>query len=144
MNFSSKNPENFPVDVPLVKKLLTHLMVRNEIDPVKRFEFKTIFEKNIESLNMAPEGHLGYILSRVAKDSEKGLLSPFETGLMFGVTMTLSARSANGKGMLKQIIQGIEDQQEADRLEKEKNGTESQPKPESGDSCNPSQSSSEV
>lgn len=142
MNFSSKNPDSFPVDVPLVKKLMTQMMLRNEVDPVKAFEFKLIFEKNMESLNMAPEGHLGFIMSRMAKDSDDGLLSPFETGMMFGITMTLSARSANGKAMLKQIIKGIEDQQEANLKEKQK-GTESL-NSESGDSCQLQQSSSEA
>lgn len=120
MNFSSKNPEKFPVEVPLVKKLLIRLMTRNEADTTKAWSDRQALAKNMESLNMSPEAHLIYIMSAMEKMTISGALPTFETGLFFGVAMTLSARSANGKKMLNQMLGDIEKQQDKQMTDDEK------------------------
>lgn len=76
-------------------------------------------DKNLESLNFAPEAHLGATMEIMDKSIQAGQMPGFEAGLMFGVTMTLAARSVNGKLMLKKMLADIELQQETDP-EKEK------------------------
>lgn len=120
MNFSSKNPKDFPVDVPLVKNILIRLMTRNEADKSKAFTDRLSLMKNFESVNMSPEAHLAAIMGMMEKMTIAGKEPVFETGLVFGVVLTLAARSANGKMMLKKMLIDIERQQDGQLTDEEK------------------------
>lgn len=120
MNIQSKRPDNFPVEVPLVKKIMIRLMSRNEADHGKAFTLRQTLAKNFESLNMAPEAHLGLMMEGMQTAAINGREATFEMGLLFGVALTLSSRSVNGKGMLKAMLRDIEKQQDGNLTQAEK------------------------
>ena len=111
-NIQSSNPTKLPVKTELVKQLLVRVMTRNEPDNAKRMLDRQTLMKNLETLNHSPEAHLGFVMEVMNNQAVKKQPPVFETGLMFGVALTLSARNANGILMLKKMLKDIEIQQE--------------------------------
>lgn len=110
MNIQSKSPALFPVDVPLVKELVTLLMVRNQPDPVKRALDKQTLTNNLETLNINPEHHLAFVMQVMDRAVQEKRPPSFDAGLMMGVCIALSARGTNGKLVLRRMAADIRKQ----------------------------------
>lgn len=97
----------------LIKKLLLRLMTRNELDRTKAMLDRAQLDKNLFALGTEPEKHLVFVLRVMDKLREQEKEPGFETGLMFGVTMTLASMKPEGRIMLERMLADIEKQQEA-------------------------------
>ena len=102
-------------DFLLLKKLLIRVLTRNEPSPGKAFNDRLALEKNFLTLNQNPEGHLAYVLSVLDKLAATNQAPAFETGIMMGVTMALSAGTEDGRVVLAKILRDIEAQQDVVR-----------------------------
>ena len=99
-------------DLGLLKSLLIRLMTRNEEDRTKAMLDRAQLEKNLLTLGAQPEAHLGGVMQIIARGQENGHAPGFEAGLMFGVTLALSAASEAGRVMLHKMLADIQKQQE--------------------------------
>lgn len=97
----------------LLKKLLLRLMTRNETDRTKAMLDRAQLDKNLFALGTEPDKHLVFVLRVMDKLKQEGKDPGFETGLMFGVTMTLASMKDEGRVMLQNMLADIEKQQEA-------------------------------
>lgn len=113
-NFQTKNPRSLPVDVALVKSLLVRLMTSAD-QGLDRINKQHILMKNMETLGMSPEAHLAMVMKAMDRLQQENKPPVYETGLMLGVTLCLTARSANGRQMLRRMLSDIELQQSVDR-----------------------------
>lgn len=96
----------------LLKKLVLRLMTRNEPDRVKAIVDRAQLDKNLLTLGTHPEKHLVFVLRIMDKLREQEKEPGFETGLMFGVTMTLASMNDAGRTMLGHMLADIEKQQD--------------------------------
>lgn len=101
------------IDMKLLKELLLRIMTRNERDPIKAASDRRQLEKNLLTLDNTPEAHLAFTMGVIDRASTEGRSPPFEAGLMFGVTMTLSAGKLEGREVLSKMLAEITKQQHA-------------------------------